>query len=320
MGKNSPVVGVDLGGTNMQIGVVAPDGAIIGRAKRKTKADDGRDAVISRIAAGIEEACVDAKITPADLGGVGIGAPGTIEPKEGVVEFAANLRWDNVPLADLLSAPLGVPVVVDNDVNAAVYGEYRRGAGRGVEDLFGLWIGTGIGGGIILGGRIYYGHFLSAGEIGHTILFPGNPPGMRKLEHICSRTAVVERLVRLIRGNRKSLIVDLVGGDLTDIKSKVVAEAYKRGDALTCEVVDSAADLLGVAVANVVTVLAVPRVVLGGGLTEAIGKPLVERVARSVREHVFPDECRRVEIVATQLLDDAGVVGAAMIARERLAK
>lgn len=320
MPNSKPIVGIDLGGTNMQIGLVGDDGAILARAKRKTKPDEGHEGVLGRIIAGVEEACGEGRVKIGDLLGVGIGAPGTIDPASGLVEVAMNLRWNNLPLAELLGKRLGVPVVVDNDVNAAVYGEFRCGAGRGVQDLFGAWIGTGIGGGIILGGRIYYGHYHSAGEIGHTIFFPGNPAGVRKLEHVCSRTAVVERIVRLIRGNRPSIISDLVEGDLLEIKSKVVAEAYRRGDALACGVVDETADLLGVALANIVTLLALPRVVLGGGLTEAIGKPFVDRVARSVRENVFPDDCRGVEIVATELLDDAGVVGAAMIARERLGK
>ena len=316
MGK--PVVGIDLGGTNMQIGVVDAKHRVTGKAKRKTKADEGRDAILGRIADGIEEACKGAGVKASDLAAVGIGAPGAVEPEKGVVLEAVNLRWDNVPLAEILRKRLGVPVFVDNDVNAAVYGENRLGAGEKCDDLLGVWVGTGIGGGLILGGRLYYGHFMTAGEIGHMTLFPGCPEGNRSLEHTCSRTAIVDRLTRLIRANHKSVIPEMVGGDLDQIRSKTIAKAYAAGDELTVDVVHTSADLLGVSIAGVVTLLSLGRVVIGGGLAEALGEDFVSRVRASTRRHVFPDKCRKVEIVVTKLLDEAGLLGAALIAMDRL--
>jgi glucokinase len=313
-----PVVGIDLGGTNVQIGVVGTERKVIGSAKRKTKPDEGRDAVISRIVDGIEEACTQAKLRVSDLSGVGIGAPGAIDPDSGVVLEAVNLRWNEVPLAKLLSDKVKAPVFVDNDVNAAVYGENKLGAGENARDLLGVWLGTGIGGGLILNGSLYYGTFMTAGEIGHTILFPGIPLGSRSLEHNCSRTAVVDRIIRLIKSNRKSVIPSLVDGDLDEVKSKTVAKAYQMGDELTIQVVDHAADLIGIGIANMVTMLSLGRVVLGGGLTEALGEPLVDRVKKSVRANVFPEKCKQVKVVGTKLLDDAGVLGAALIAWERM--
>lgn len=320
MAETSPIVGIDLGGTNMQIGVVNGDHKVIGRAKRKSKPEEGRDRVIQRIVDGVREACEDAKIDIKDVAAIGIGAPGAIDPETGTVLEAVNLRWDNVPLADLLSKQTGCRVVVDNDVNAAVYGENRLGAGENARDLLGVWIGTGIGGGLILNGALYYGSLYTAGEIGHTILFPNNPPGARSLEQVCSRTSIVERLTKLIRANEKSIIPSLVDGDLSQIKSKVVAKAYESGDPLTVEVVDDAARLVGISIAGVVTLLSLGRVVLGGGLTEALGKPFVQRVEQSAREHAFPAACRKVEVVESALADAAGVFGAAMIAQERLRK
>jgi glucokinase len=313
-----PVVGIDLGGTNVQIGVVGAEKKVVGAAKRKTKPDEGRDAVLARIVDGIEEACAQAKIRMGDLSGVGIGAPGAIDPESGVVIEAVNLRWNDVPLAKLLGDKVKAPVFVDNDVNVAVYGENKLGAGENARELLGVWLGTGIGGGLILNGSLYYGTFLTAGEIGHTILFPGVPLGSRSLEHNCSRTAVVDRIVRLIKANRKSVIPSLVDGDLEEVKSKTIAKAYQMGDELTMQVVDNAADLVGIAIANMVTVLSLGRVVLGGGLTEALGEPLVDRVKKSVRAHVFPEKCRQVKVVGTKLLDEAGVLGAALIAWERM--
>jgi len=314
----SYIVGIDLGGTNMQIGVVDKDRRVIGHGKKKTKPDEGRDAILNRIVEGIVEACGEAKVKLTDLGAVGIGAPGAIDPKSGVVLEAVNLRWTEVPLAELLKKKLGVPVFVDNDVNVAVWGEHQLGAGKKADDLLGVWIGTGIGGGLVLNGRLYYGTFLTAGEIGHTILFPGNPPGSRSLEHNASRTAIAERLSRLIRSNRKSVISKMVDGDLDSIKSRTIAEAYKAGDKLTLDVIHNAADMIGISIAGLVTTLSLGRVVLGGGLVEALGDPLVDKVRESVRRNVFPEKCRQVDVVGTKLLDEAGVLGAALIAAERL--
>lgn len=318
MAATKPVVGIDLGGTNVQIGVVDASHAIIGRAKRKTRADEGRDAVIQRLAQGVRDACKDAGMDASGLGAVGIGAPGAIDPDRGIVLEAVNLRWTDVALADLLSNELGVPVILDNDVNAAVYGENCLGAGENARNLLGVWIGTGIGGGLILDGSLYYGTFKSAGEIGHTTLFPNCPPGVRSLEQNTSRTSIVERIVRLIRSNEPSMITSMVDGDLSDVKSRIVARAYRAGDALTVEVVDSAAQLLGVAIANTVTLLSLGRVVLGGGLTEALGDVLVDKVRKAVRANVFPDACRQVKVVETRLKDDAGLLGAALLAYERI--
>lgn len=314
-----PIIGIDLGGTNMQIGVISPDRKLLSTAKRKTKADEGQDAVIGRIVDGIEEACATAKLKISDLGAVGIGAPGAVDPHAGVVLEAVNLRWNDTPLAEILTKKLGVRTYLDNDVNVAVFGEHRMGAGRGASHLFGVWIGTGIGGGLIFDNKLFYGHFMTAGEFGHTILFPNNPPGHRSVEHNCSRSAVVDQVVRLIKANRKSMLTEMFEGDFDKVKSKQLAKAYEAGDELTREVIDHTAEMLGIAIGSVVTLLSVQRVVLGGGLTEAIGAPWVKLIRESVARVAFPDRCRNVEIVASELEDNAGVFGAALIAAERSA-
>ncbi len=316
-----PFVGIDLGGTNMQIGVVSPNCKVLAPAKRKTKPEEKLDGVLGRIIDGVQEACQIAGIRIEDLGGVGIGAPGAVDPYQGVVLEAVNLRWTDVPLAEILTKKLKVRTYLDNDVNVALYGEWKLGAGKGVKNLLGVWVGTGIGGALILDGRLYYGHYCSAGEMGHMILLPNMPRGFRSLEHNCSRSAVVERLVRLLKANVRSKITqEIDDGDYSRIKSKTLARYYHDGekeDKVVCEVVDSAADLLGQAIGSMVTMLSLPRVVLGGGLTEALGKPFVSRVQGVARDIAFPDACKKVEVVASELLDDAGVLGAAMIAMER---
>lgn len=317
--RTKPYVGIDLGGTNMQIGVVAPGNEIIGRSRKKTMADKGQASIIARIVEGVHAACLQAGITVAQLGGLGIGAPGAIDPAAGVVLEAVNLRWNDVPLAKILNTKLHVPVMVENDVNVAVYGEWKAGAARGDKEVLGVWVGTGIGGGLVLNNALYDGGFFTAGEIGHTILYPNAPMGRRSLEQNCSRTAIAERLVALMRQNRKSMLMQLCGGDLTQIKSRMIAAAYSEGDKLTSEVLDEAAQLLGVAIANVVTLLSIQKVVVGGGLTEALGEPWVKKIRKAVREVAFPDRVQAVQVVASQLEDDAGLLGAALLAREKLA-
>lgn len=316
-----PFAGIDLGGTNIQIGIVSPDLKLVGEAKRKTKAEEKVEGVLGRIVAGIEEACETAGLTPAALGGIGIGAPGAIDLAKGIVLEAVNLRWDNVPLAELLTKRLKVKTIVDNDVRVAVYGENKLGAGKNAKNLLGVWLGTGIGGGLILNGELYYGHFGSAGEIGHTILLPNMPDGIRELEQNCSRSAVVDRLVRLIKANHKSKITGEIGEDYEKIKSRTLARYYREGereDTLVVEVIDASVDLLGQAIGSVVTLLSLPRVILGGGLTEALGPVFVERVEKKVREVAFPAACKKVDVVESVLEDTAGVYGAAMLAMDRL--
>jgi len=318
MARGTHVIGIDLGGTNMQIGVVSPTLKVVGRAKKKTRAAEGSQRVMDRLIDGVQEACADAKIPLTEIAAVGIGAPGAVDPKRGIVLEATNLRWNDFPLASVLGRRLGQHVVVDNDVNCAIYGEFRLGAAKGHDNVLGVWIGTGIGGGLILNGSMFYGATHTAGEIGHTTLFPAMPPGSRSLENNCSRTAIVDRMVRLIRANNPSAVSDLAEGDLSDIKARIVTQAYIKNDKVTRNVVDNAADMLGISVANAVTLLGLQRVVIGGGLTEAMGENLVGKIRESARRHAFPEICRNVEVVATKLEADAGLLGAAMFARDWL--
>lgn len=322
--SDAPVVGIDLGGTNMQVGVVASDGSIFGRGKRKTKAEKGQDVVLDRVAETVTETCATAGVSVGDLMGIGIGAPGAIVPGTGVVIEAPNLRWRDFDLAGELSRRLGgIAVVVENDVNVAVWGENKRGAGRDADDLLGVWLGTGVGGGLVLGGRIYHGTLGTAGEIGHTLLFPNAPLTFRKLEDVCSRTAVTRRIIHLISTGTPSMLTRLAAEknrEISEIGSGTIAEAFTEGDEVTVDVLHETADYLGRGIANFVTMLGLPNVVLGGGLTEALGQPFVDRVAKSCAEHVFPSAAaERLRIVGTELEDDAGLLGAALIAQASLA-
>ncbi|MFP4145011.1 MAG: ROK family protein [Phycisphaeraceae bacterium] len=309
-------VGIDLGGTNIQAGVMGPDQSVLARHKTKTKADKGTEAVLDRIAKAVTDLLDEADLSASDVGGLGIGAPGAIDVASGVVLNAVNLRWRDVELAKELGRRLDLPVTVDNDVNVGTWGEQQLGAGRDFDDVMGVFVGTGIGAGIVLDGRLYHGHFRTAGEIGHTVLSADAPLGRRTLEDLASRTAIVRQLTQLIRSNHPSCLPELVEGDLRKIRSRVLAEAVRQKDALTLEVIEQAAKYVGTAIANAVTLLSLPCVVLGGGLTEALGRTWVDLVRTAFSEHVFPWELRECTIVPSELEDDAGVLGAALLARE----
>jgi glucokinase len=312
-------IGVDLGGTNIAAGVVDEKHKVIARDKKKTKADKGEEQVVERIAKCVREAVSNAELKLADIGGVGIGAPGAVDIKSGVVMNAVNLRWTDYPLAKALRDELdGVPVTLDNDVNVGAWGEYVAGAARDHQDMFGIFVGTGIGGGVVLNGDLYHGHFNTAGEIGHTVLHADAPLGNRTLENRASRTAVGSSLKALILANQDSALSEITDGNLDAIRSGALSKAVEQKDELTLKVLGVSAHYVGVAIANTITLLSLPCAVVGGGLVEALGDVYVDLVRQSFNDHVFPPILKKCAIVASTLGDDAGVVGAADLARTRL--
>jgi len=315
--SSAPVVGIDLGGTNMQIGVVGAEGQVIGRCKRKTKAGLGVDGVIERLVEGVRRACAEAGVGIGELAAVGAGIPGAIDAPRGVVYEAPNLRWFDVPIRDRLREALGVPVAVDNDVNVALLGEARRGAGRGHADLLGVWVGTGVGGALMLGNAIWRGPFFTAGEIGQTIASPNASPSKRTLEQNSSRTGIVHTVELTLLQHPESLLHTLRRENDGAIGSRQLALAFEGRDQAAVEAIEHAAELLGASIANVVTMLSIGAVVLGGGVTEALGQPFLDLIRRHFDRFVFPARLRSAALLMTELRDDAGVIGAALLARER---
>lgn len=315
--KNTITVGVDLGGTNMSAGVVRGN-KLLNRDKTKTKADDGSEKVIKRLIKLIDGVIDDAKVDRDEVQAVGVGAPGAIDPKTGVVLKAVNLRWDKLPLADELEKQLKLPIVVDNDVNVGAWGEFRAGAARKHNELLAVFVGTGIGGGLVINGQLYHGSMGTAGEIGHTLAKPDAPLGRRTLENLASRTAMVNLLTQLILANHDSVISQITDGDLSRIRSKVLAEAVKRDDELAVTVLRDGAHYVGKACADVVTLLSLPCVVIGGGVAEALGETYVGWVREAFESHVFPPDLKKCKVLLSELGDDAGVIGAALLAADRV--
>lgn len=316
MSKNTkPWIGIDLGGTNIQAGLINRTGKILTRYHTKTKVEQGADAVVKRILKLARNVVEEAGLDMQDVAGLGIGAPGTIDRTNGIVQKAVNLRWTNFPLAKRLHQELQIPILLDNDVNVGTWGEYRAGAGQGHDHMLGVFIGTGIGGGLIIDGKIYHGILGTAGELGHAVVEPHASLGRRTLENLASRTSIVNLLTQLIRSNHPSCLPELTGGDLSKIRSKVLAAALDRKDPLTEQVLTEAARYIGISIAGVVTLLSLPCVVIGGGLSAAVGKQWVQRIREAFEEHVFPTDLRSCSIVTSSLGDDAGIIGAALLAQ-----
>lgn len=314
------VVGMDLGGTKILAAVVDADGRIMAEAKSGTKSQQGPDRVIELMAQTAQKAARLAGIDWHAVAGVGVGAPGPVDPQSGMVYNPPNLPgWDQIALGPRLAEALGVPVFIENDVNLGTLGEYALGAGRDTRDMVGIFVGTGVGGGLILDGRLRSGFRHAAGEVGHMIVVADGPVcgcGKRGcLESVASRTAI-ERDIRLgIAAGRKSLVAKLVRqeGRLT---SGVLARAVREGDPLTTEVISRAQWYLGLLAASIVNLIDPELIVFGGGVVEAFGKEFLSPIRAIARQHYIQQAgAKRVRIVAAQLGDHAGVLGAAVLAR-----
>jgi glucokinase len=317
------ILGIDLGGTKILAALVDPEGQIIGEAKVKTKAEKGPEAVIERIAETAREAVKQAGVGWASVQGVGIGVPGPMNPETGVIYRPPNLPgWDEVALGPQLSEALGVPVCLENDVNLGTLGEYTFGAGRGTRDMVGVFVGTGIGGGLILDGKLRSGFRHAAAEVGHMIVLADGPVcgcGKRGcLESVASRTAIDRDLRLGIAAGRKSLIGELIKDD-TPPTSGALAEAWNKGDPLVTEVMSRAQWYLGLHTASIVNMIDPEMIVFGGGVVEAMGKELLVPIRVTARQYFIQQAgAEKVQIVLAKLGDYAGVLGAAVLARQRI--
>ncbi len=318
------VVGVDMGGTNVVAAIVDSENQVLSRKKISTDAEDGAEVTISRIADAVREAIGKAAIQPEEVRAVGIGAPGPLDPETGVVIFAPNLKWNNVPLGGTLGQNLGIPVFVENDVNVGTLGEYELGAGRGARYVVGMFVGTGIGGGIILDGELYHGPSKVAGEVGHIIIKVGGARcgcGNRGcLEALASRTAIQRELEKRLKRGEKTLLAELTNGGKKRIKSGMLAKAVATGDEVTLRVLKRATKYLGIGVASIINFMNPEVVILGGGVIEALEDYYMPRVQKVVEKYAMPQSMSGVRIVSAQLGDDAGILGAAVLARRRLAE
>jgi glucokinase len=313
------VVGIDIGGTNIVVGTVAEDGTeVVGLVSEPTFAEQGADAVLERIVRLARASIAAAR--GRDIVGLGIGSPGPLDTARGIVLLTPNLGWTNYPLRDRLAGALGLPATLDNDANCAVFGEWWRGAARGADHVVGLTIGTGIGGGIVLGGEIYRGASDIAGEIGHMTI---DSTGRRCkcgnygcLEAYASGPAIAARAVEGVEAGAETALPQYVDGDLTKITAQVVYEAAHDGDEYARDVVRDTAEFLGAGVANIINIFNPQVVVICGGVTLA-GDRLFAPLGRAVKRRAFKPAVDVCRIVPGELTGTAGVYGAAAVYMQR---
>lgn len=311
------IVGVDLGGTNIVVGGIPEDGSrVYALATERTPVQQGAEAVVGQIIQMIRR-CVEGtqrEARGAEVVGVGIGAPGPLDTAKGIVHFAPNLAWHDMPLRDRIADGGHLPSTLDNDANCAVLGEWWRGAAQGARYVVGLTIGTGIGGGIVLNGELYHGASDVAAEIGHTsIELNGrrcNCGNYGCIEAYASGPAIAARAVEGLEAGAASGLAKYVKGNLSAIDAQVVYQAAKDGDAFAREVVRDTARFLGTTVANMVNMLNPDVVVICGGVTQA-GEQLFAPLREEVRRRAFKPAVSACRIVPGSLPGTAGVFGAA---------
>jgi len=318
--KPPPVIaGVDLGGTKIQT-VVLRKGKVAGSTRVLTPQTGVPGDVVEAIVGTIRASLEAAGAGVSELAGVGIGTPGEIDTAAGAVLLAANVPGfaERVELGPLVSQGLdGTTVTVGNDVSVGVLGEHKRGAGRPFKNLLGVWVGTGVGGGLILDGELHDGRG-AGGEVGHMVVEPGGlrcPCGRRGcLEAYAGRAAMEARARRLVKRGHKTKLFDIMEKrGRTRLSSGVYARALKRGDKMATKLVDDALRALGIGLASAQNLLDLEAIIIGGGLGDRLGQPFVDRVAEKMRPHLFVEREPPV-VLGAELGDLSGAVGAAVLA------
>jgi len=308
-----PVLVVDLGGTKIITAIVSNQGSIIAREYCLTLADKGPQPVINRIFSTIDR-LLDAEGTDISrLDSISIASAGVIDVSHGIITISPNLPgWNNIPLRDTVSKKYGVKTFLLNDASAAALGEYQFGAGKGIKNLIYLTVSTGIGGGIIVDGKLYSGVSGSAGEIGHMIIDVNGPEcncgSAGCLEVLASGTAVAREAIRRINNGEKSSLTEIMSGKIEDITAAEVEVAAARGDSLAQEIIQQAATYLGIGMVNLVNIFNPEMIIIGGGLAK-MGERLLAPARKVVMERAFTLPAGEVSIVPAQLGDNAGIIG-----------
>ncbi|MGO9201538.1 MAG: ROK family protein [Limisphaerales bacterium] len=318
--KAEYVVGVDLGGTKILSGVFTHSLEPVSTTKVSTKSQRGVEAVVERITRCVQDAVDEADLTLKEVGGIGIGAPGAVDFAAGTVIFAPNMEgWKDVPLKKALERELGVPVFVENDCNICALGVYVAELKSKPRHMVGIFVGTGIGGGLILNGELFSGFGHTAGEIGHMVLEVNGPKcgcgNKGCLEALASRTAIFQQIKAGIKDGQRTVLTDLLGNNLDDLRSGDLRKAIRRGDKFVDRIVDSAAEYIGIATANLINIFNPEVVVLGGGVIEALADEMMGVIVETAQDYAMPGSMKGVEIVASKLGDSAGITGGAVLAR-----
>ena len=317
--KSDYLIGVDFGGTKIYAGVFNARLELVGTTRISTKAERGPDSVIDRIARCVRDAADECDLSLKHVRGVGLGAPGAVDAASGRVIFAPNLGWKDVPLQKELEKKLELPVFLDNDCAVSMTGVYEVELKRKPQHALGIFIGTGIGGALVVHGQLYRGFNGTAGEVGHMVIAAGGPKcscgNQGCFEALASRTALFRRIFDAVKDGQKTVLTGMLGGDLHDLRSGHLRKAIKRGDKFVAKIVAEAAAFTGIAVANLINLLNPEVVVLGGGVIEALENEMLPVVIKEAQAHILPGTGQGIEILASHLGDNAGITGGAVLAR-----
>jgi glucokinase len=311
-------IGCDLGGTNLRAGIVdLDDGQVYHLLSTPTLARQGHDAVMRRMAALIKDVIAAGSLPKSEIGGIGIGVPGVLDLERGLTLFLPNLSgtWPSVPLRDKIANAVGLPVALLNDVRSITFGEWKFGAGKGVDTMACFAIGTGIGGGLVINGQLHLGIGGTGGELGHQIIdFNGPPCGCGNrgcLEAYASGPAIASMGMKAVVQGRTTIIGELVDFDVNKITPDVIAQAAAQGDEISQIIIADAGFYIGVAAANVCVSIGPRKIVIAGGVS-SIGDPILEPIRHTIRERVTVMPVEQVSVVRAALGGDAGVIGAAL--------
>ena len=313
-------VGIDLGGTNIKVGLFSPEMRLVDQNLSRTEVEQGFDHVMEQIAGSVRATCDRNRVAGGGVRAVGIGCPGPVDVARGLMVVAPNFPgWRDLQVRDILAQKLGgVPTVLENDANVAAYAEFRMGAGRGLDSLVMVTLGTGIGGGIVIDGKIHRGATDTAGELGHVIVeVDGRPCGCGRrgcLEAYASATGTVARFREALGRGRPSALA--AAGAVPDgITAKDIFEAAAAGDALAVETIDQTARYLAIGCDAIVNLIDPDIIVFTGGMTAA-GDRLMGPVERYARERFFPRPRKHTRLALTELGGDAGIIGAGLCAQD----
>lgn len=313
-------VGIDLGGTNIVAGVVDDQYTIVARAKRKTAMPRPADAILADMADAVREAVAAAGLTMADIAYVGIGSPGTCNADTGILEYANNLRFENLPLRDLMREALDKPVYIENDANAAALGEALAGAARGAQSCVCITLGTGVGGGIIIDGRIYGGFNFAGAELGHTVIVVDGDLctcGRHGCwEAYASATGLVNQTRRAMVEHPDSAMWK-IAGDLDHVDGRTAFDAMRAGDAVGRQVVDAYIGYVACGLVNVINIFQPEVLCIGGGICKEGDTLLKPLQAYIERERYSKFSTHQTRLCVATLGNDAGIIGAAALGENK---
>ena len=311
-------LGVDLGGTKILAGIFDAEFNCVGQAKLRTKPERGFDAVIERIARCVRDAVDECDMSLKQIKGIGIGAPGAVDKKEGRVIFAPNLGWKDTPLKQELEKQLDLPVFVENDCKLHALGVFEAEHKGKPRNLIGIFVGTGIGAGIFIDGQPYSGFNGTAGEIGHMVIDIDGPEcgcGNRGcFEALASRRAIFRNVEQAVKKGQATVLTEMLGPDLADLRSGDLRKAIRRGDRFVEQLIDQTAEYIGIACGNLINLFNPEIIVLGGGVIDQLEHEMLGTIDKVARAHALPGTAKGIEIVATRLGDSAGITGGAVLA------